>query len=248
MTDAGATNAPRAPRSRMAAPSAIGRVHMQPAFVLHIRPYRETSLLVNFLSPDFGMLSAVARGARRRSRAGANVGALLRPFVPLRVSWRGRRELKTLEAAESAGGALLINGSALYAAMYLNELLLRALSPHDPDTALFAAYHHAITGLGGSAALESVLRRFEFTLLERLGYGLDWHRVSEGHGRYVEDIGLQPCAREDPGSMPAEHLLAIARGDYASSAIRRAAKRLARAALRPLLGAAPLRSRELFRP
>ena len=224
------------------------RVRMQPAFVLSTRAYRETSLLVELLSEDFGRVAAVARGARRRSRAGASAGAVLAPFVPLRVSWRGRAELKTLEAAEEAAAASAPGGRALYAALYLNELLVRTLAPHDPDRALFAAYGSAVAGLGNaSGELEPTLRRFEFALLERLGYGVDWRLPERGHCRYVEGFGLSPCAAEDAGGMPVEALRAVARGDYRAPEARRAAKRLARAALRPLLGAAPLRSRELFR-
>ena len=227
------------------------RIQLQPAFVLHTRAYRETSLLVDLLSAEHGRLAAVARGARRRSRRGGCDNALLAPFVPLRVSWCGRAELKTIEAVEGVSPALALAGRALYAAVYLNELTLRTVPVGDADPELFAAYQGAIAGLEdgglGMSGIETVLRRFEFALLDRLGYGVDWRMPERGHCRYVEESGLQPCDVADDDGMPVLALRAVAAGDYRAPETRRVAKRLARAALRPLLGLKPLRSRELFR-
>ncbi|WP_290144507.1 recombination protein O N-terminal domain-containing protein, partial [uncultured Parasutterella sp.] len=41
------------------------RVNGQPAFVLHTYPWKETSLIVEFFTRDFGRMSLVARGAKR---------------------------------------------------------------------------------------------------------------------------------------------------------------------------------------
>ncbi len=55
----------------------------QLAYVLHSRAYRESSALVDFLTPQ-GRLRAVLRSARGKA------GTLARPFVPLEVEFRGR--------------------------------------------------------------------------------------------------------------------------------------------------------------
>ena len=52
------------------------------AFVLHSRPYKESSALVDFFTRQ-GRLRAVLRGARGKS------GNLARPFVPLSLELRG---------------------------------------------------------------------------------------------------------------------------------------------------------------
>ena len=54
------------------------RVDRQPAFVLHSRAYRESSLLLDLLTRDFGRIGVVARGARsgclgERKKDGAQV-------------------------------------------------------------------------------------------------------------------------------------------------------------------------------
>ena len=86
----------------------------QATYVLHSRPYKETSALVDFFTP-LGRLRAVLRGARGKA------GALARPFVPLEAEWRGRGELKTVARLESAGIPNLLNGQALFSGLYLNE-------------------------------------------------------------------------------------------------------------------------------
>ncbi len=101
--------------------------------MLHSRPYKETSALVDFFTP-LGRLRAVLRGARGKA------GALARPFVPLEAEWRGRGELKTVARLESAGIPNLLNGQALFSGLYLNELLIRLLPAEDPQPEIFAHY------------------------------------------------------------------------------------------------------------
>ena len=65
----------------------------QKAFVIHSRPYKETSLIVTFLSENNGKINAVAKGAKRKnSRLSGN----LEPFQCLNIDFRGRSDLKTL--------------------------------------------------------------------------------------------------------------------------------------------------------
>ena len=88
--------------------SAAGsRVDRQPAFVLHRRAWRETSLLLELLTRDFGRVGVIARGARAGRRGS---GASCQPFQPLLVSWSGRADLKTLAAADAVSPAPPIPG------------------------------------------------------------------------------------------------------------------------------------------
>ncbi|MGH8042735.1 MAG: DNA repair protein RecO [Rudaea sp.] len=146
------------------------RVDAQPAFVLHARPWRETSLLLEVFSRDQGRTGLLARSVRgvraRMSRA------VLQPFTPLHLSWSGRGELATLTAADVAGSALPLSGEALLCALYLNELVVRLAPRHDPHPALFTDYLEALTRLAHGAAPAWSLRRFERDLLAHIGYGL----------------------------------------------------------------------------
>src|SRR6187200_2060423 len=131
----------------------------QPAFVLHTYPYRETSVIVEALTAEFGRVAMVARGARRPR---SELRGLLQAFQPLLLSWFGQVELKTLLKAEWRGGLPRLGGSALWCGFYLNELLLKLLAREDPHPRLFGAYRAALEGLAADAADHAgCLRRFE---------------------------------------------------------------------------------------
>jgi DNA repair protein RecO (recombination protein O) len=228
-------------------------ISLQPAYLLHRRPYRESSQLLELLTPDHGRIGAVARGLQRRARGGT-LGSLLQPFVPLLVSCRGRGELATLTSAELAGAALPLQGVALYSALYVNELLIRLLERGEAHPALFAHYGAVLAALAESAAVDRPLREFELALLDELGYRVDFlHEAGTGRAlspsqryRYVADHGLQPARATDPAGSPGSDLIAFAGGDSSAAAMD-AAKKVTREAISILLGGRPLRSRELFR-
>ena len=109
------------------------RLENQPVFILHSYPYRETSLIVEVFSQNFGRLPLVARGARRPRSA---VRGLLMAFQPLHLSWFGKAELRTLHSAEWQGGQPQLQGMALMCGFYLNELLLKLLHARRPPREL----------------------------------------------------------------------------------------------------------------
>lgn len=218
----------------------------QNAFVLHSRPYRESSALVDFFTPQ-GRLRAVLRGARGKA------GSLARPFVPLEIEFRGRGELKSVGRLESAGLAFWLDGNALFSGMYLNELLIRLLPAEDAHPAMFDHYAATLPALAAKRPLEPILRSFEWRLLTELGYGFALDRdiadqpiASQGLYRLLPDTGLEPVGQFQPGLFNGAELLAMAEADWSVPGALAAAKRLMRQALAPHLGGRPLVSRELF--
>lgn len=146
------------------------RVEDQPAWILHARPYRETSLLLEGVSRDHGRIGLVARGARRdRPR---QPRALLQPLVPLALSWSGQGDLVTLNGVDARGQPPLLQGEALLCALYLNELTLRLLPRHDAVPDLFDAYELALQRLGSHGEHAWTLRRYERDLLAEIGYAV----------------------------------------------------------------------------
>ncbi|WP_341304974.1 DNA repair protein RecO [Pseudomonas sp. TMP25] len=218
----------------------------QPAYVLHSRAYRESSALVDFLTPH-GRLRAVMRGARGKA------GSLARPFIPLEAEFRGRGELKNVARLEPAGIPNLLGGEALFSGLYLNELLIRLLPAEDPNPAIFQHYAMTVLGLAEGRAIEPLLRSFEWRLLDELGYGFALDLDSEGQAiaedglyRLQTETGLVPVGHLQPGVFQGAELLAMAQADWAAPGALAAAKRLMRQALAPHLGGRPLVSRELF--
>ncbi|KIH85127.1 DNA repair protein RecO [Pseudomonas batumici] len=219
----------------------------QPAYVLHSRAYRESSALVDFITPQ-GRLRAVLRSARGKA------GTLARPFVPLEVEFRGRGELKNVGRMESAGVSTWLNGEALFSGLYLNELLIRLLPAEDPHPALFDHYAATLLALAEGRPLEPLLRAFEWRLLDDLGYGFsldqDIHGepvAADGLYRLQVDAGLERVYLLQPGLFQGTELLAMAQADWTAAGALAAAKRLMRQALAVHLGGKPLVSRELFR-
>jgi len=230
------------------------RVELTPGFVLHQRPYRETSALLEVFTASHGRVGLVARGvyapkSRRRAE--------LQTFHALRLSWNERGELGTLIEVESDGPGIDLTGTALYSAFYLNELLVRLLIRHDPHPRLFERYRQALQALMDQpVALELTLRLFEKHLLQETGYGLlldvecETGEPVQADRFYDYRLEAGPVeVAEDSGEgflFPGSSLLALAQEQHIDEKVLRDAKRLMRAALSLYLGGKPLKSRELF--
>lgn len=234
----------------------MSRVDLQPTWVLHTRPYRDTSLLVELFSERVGRISAVARGARSSRRGGSAQFSLLQPFTPLLCSWTGKRDLKTLAGCEGNGARIPLQGERLFSGLYVNELLARLLLHDDPYPELFQYYRDILQQLAKGELVDLALRQFEFRLLESLGYGfaLDVDGESgapvseQAFYEFHQDQGLIPshASRSSEGVFAGADLLRIGRSEF-DDTTRLCAKRLMRQALQCRLGGQPLKSRELFR-
>src|ERR1700730_13533483 len=161
------------------------RVTLAPAYILHHRPYRETSRIFEVLTREEGRLSVFARGVRGPK---ARLAAVLQPFRLLLISYSGRGDAPSLTGAESAGAATSLPAACLLSGFYLNELVLQLTTRHDPQPALFDAYHGALHRLKEGAALAPTLRIFEKRLLETLGYGLELSSDATS-GRAIDPCG-----------------------------------------------------------
>lgn len=216
------------------------------AFFLHTRPYRETSLLVDVFTAESGRFSAVMRGGRRAKGSAAQL------FQPLVIELVGATELKTLRGAEVAGMALMLKGTALFSAFYLNEILIRLLPREEPQHTLFVAYADTLGQLAENVDPASLLRAFECSLLDSLGYGIDFTHDSDTGEPVMESAryDFHPehgfTRSRSLNAISGAVLSQLASGNFAEPPAASAAKRINRLALARLLGNKPLRSRELF--
>ena len=242
----------------------------QPAFVLHRRAYRESSALVELLTRDFGLVGAVMRGVKRSGTA-----LDLEPFGRIAASWRGRGELVTLLRAETDVRRNL-TGDALYAGLYINELLVKTLGREEPVVGLFGAYDTAVAALErfsstsveppgptsangeqGRRGLEPILRIFERQLLDELGYGMAFDvDVSNGRpiepGRLYRVVDGEGFREVDTSEASAARIFdgaqiaAMDAGEYRDRAVLQGAKQILRRAIAVRLGGRPLTTRRLF--
>lgn len=230
-----------------------GRCLAEPCFVLHLRPYRDTSALVEFFSLVHGRFTAVVKGLRGNNKSRHKYRAALQPFNLVLVSWQGRNELKTVVDVQFQHTYPLL-GRSLFCGIYINELLERLLHRQDPLPEIFHLYEECLQNLQRCDSEELILRRFEFSLLEQLGYGLNFSRTADnsevvaGKDYYYQlERGLLPVIdrRVDDEHYAGAQLIELAEEHYSAASLR-VAKRLTRRSLRHLLGVEPLRSRELF--
>jgi DNA repair protein RecO (recombination protein O) len=225
---------------------------LEPAIILHCRPYRESSLFVDVLTRDHGRLRLLSKGARRGRHP---LAALLRPFNRVRLSWTGRGELPVLTCAESVASGAALTGTAIYCGFYLCELVMSLQPLHDPHPGLYALCEDTLARLGTAGDLERTLRRFELAFLEGIGYGMRLDEDVEGQPikperRYVYDPEQGPRETADvaAGACQGATLLAL-RQDLLEDGVQlREAKRLLRSVLAHHLNGRPLKSRELFKP
>ena len=144
--------------------------YSQPGYVLHQQPYRESSLIIDVLTQDFGRVSLLAKGIKK---AKSKTSGIVRPFSTLSLSFVGRSALKTLTHVEPLHAATHeLTGMALYAGFYINELVCHFLHKDDAHPEVFWDYHRCIAELSKGVCNESALRTFELNLLENIGYGL----------------------------------------------------------------------------
>ena len=226
----------------------VRRVELTPGYVLHHRPWRDTSRILEVLTREHGRLTLFARGVRGPT---ARLAPVLQPFQRLLLSWSGRGEAPNLTGAERAAHAPPLPAGTLLPAFYLNELLLKLTTRHDTQPELFDHYDLAVERLRTGEPLEPCLRVFEKRLLEVLGYGLDL--TAEAHsGRRIEPdahyefrpgLGLVPAATPGGTVLCGRSLLSLAAETLSGSRELEDARRLLQRALAACLEGRPLATR-----
>jgi DNA repair protein RecO (recombination protein O) len=226
------------------------QVLLEHGFVLHQRPYRDSSQLLECITTAHGRVGLVARGSRR---TGNRQRALLQPFAPLRLSWIRRGELGRLTHVEPDALCYALEGQRLMAGFYANELLLRLLARGDPNAEIFSCYSRCLAQLAEATSLARTLRVFELALLGALGYGLELDGDSATGEpvrvelRYVYELeqGLRRAEHADPDedSYSGRDLLSLRDLALDDDSSLRTAQRLLGRVLRAHLGERPLKSR-----
>lgn len=228
------------------------RVSLQPAFVLHGRDFRDTSRLLDVFTQDYGRVSLVAKGSRSpRSK----LQGLLQVFSPLIISWSGKGEVQTLTGAESTKNTINLSGKQVMSAYYINELLQRLMTQHDPHPELFTIYQKTLENFSKEDD-ELVLRRFEKHLLAEIGYGLNLESETENGAQILKDeiyyydiekgpINIKNSEISDSLTISGQTLIDMSIEKFSSSESQKEAKKLMRIILNHHLGDKPLKTRSL---
>jgi len=233
----------------------VNGVVREPVYLLHSRHYRETSLLIDVFSLNYGVLRLVVKGALRPSNP---LKGMLQLFQPLLISWQGRSDLKNLTDVEHTNRLPALRGDYLYSGLYLNELLVRLVHPHDPNPQLFSAYVDVMGGLGEREPLESILRVFEFRMLTELGAfpsfteeaGSGQSIIPQAYYYWQPEQGFIKTYKKNHHTqiniISGAQLAALSVTDFSRKETLLAAKRLSRLMIDHLLDGRSLKSRELI--
>jgi DNA repair protein RecO (recombination protein O) len=223
-------------------------VRLQPAYILQSTQFRESSLLLDILTEDYGRLAILAKGARKSKNRPA---AILQPFTPLQISYTGRSELKVLAHSETLRPYTALQGMAIYCGFYVNELVQRLLYKHDPHPEVFYEYDRCLQALAGGerGCYEGALRCFEINLLRHAGYGLQLdHAYDTGMAvDAAKRYGFQAhygVYEDRDGMFSGKTLIAVHQNNFAEADMREL-KKLMRAAIDSHLSA-PLKSRSFI--
>ncbi|QJE03410.1 DNA repair protein RecO [Massilia forsythiae] len=244
--------APARAEPRRRPPVQGGKVLGQPGFVLHSYPYKETSLIVDTFTRDFGRIGVVAKGAKRPL---SKLRGVLQTFQPLSLSFSGKSELRTLIDADWVGGMLPLEKTALLCGFYLNELLVKLLARDDPHPKLFDHYVSTLNELAHGEPAQIALRKFERALLKETGVAADLTRATDTRarvlpdGQYVVDPERGPRRALASDSWPVvsgKTLMDMEREDYSDAQTQAQSKQLMRFLLAYHLGGAPLNTRQIL--
>lgn len=214
-------------------------------WLLHKTPQGDTSLNLSFFCLEKGLVRASYRGGRSKKQLS------LQPFTPLWFSLNEQRDWHYIQKAEALGATIFLEGKALFAALYINELLYYTLAPLEPYPSLFKAYEFTIENLARAKELftiEITLRYFEKELLTALGEGIAFDVEAGSLMPIKENLFYEFKARvgfqqtKDNGILGAD-IIQLAQGKLDNPQILKLAKVIMRKAIDSLLNGRELKSR-----
>jgi len=197
------------------------RVVLTAAYLLHHRPWRDTSRILEVLTREHGRLTLFARGVRG---ANAKLAPVLQPFQLLLLSWSGRGEAPQLTGAERAAATAALPQGCVLAGFYLNELLLKLTTRHDALPELFDHYHRTLEQLRSGAPLEP-----------------------DAYYDFHPGVGLLPARGSSVRALYGHSLLSLARESLRGERELEDARRVLTAALGACLEGRPLSTRLVAR-
>ena len=164
------------------------------AFVLHKRPYKDSSELIKLLTRQSGIVDLISKGSRNPK---SKFKGMLQPFVLTEVFYSGKSSLKTLIEVSQQFALKSCPYKNHVSMLYCNELLLLIGMHDEVNTDIFDAYQLAVKQLQTAKSVSLVLRQFEWFLSQKIGYAL----------RLPEEVQAQDSIEFDPlnGLLKSQH-------------------------------------------
>ena len=139
--------------------------------IIGVRRHGETSVIAEVMVATKGRTLGLIRGGRS-----SKLAATLQPGNTVQVVWRARLEEHlgsfVVELIDARAADLIADRTRLYASQLVCELL-RLLPERDPHDRLLGMAVDLLDDGKTALDLGAELARFELTLLDELGFGLD---------------------------------------------------------------------------
>ncbi|HFQ89968.1 MAG TPA: DNA repair protein RecO [Desulfobulbus sp.] len=165
--------------------------------VLSIAPHAESDKLVTFYSPDTGLVTGIAKGAKRSKHRFVNK---LEEFTLLSILYRPSRTGGLLFLSEAGLDNAFLSLRSEYprytTAMFVAELVLRFTREHDPDPEIFTLLHWALFSLDSGIRPARIAALFQVRLLDLAGY----RPQLDGCGRCHTNLSPRQRYSLDPAS------------------------------------------------
>jgi DNA repair protein RecO (recombination protein O) len=152
--------------------------------------YSETSQILTLLGRAHGLMRLIAKGAHRRTKAGASKfdgGLDLLDLGDAVFSLRLEKDLATLTEWSLKDGHLELRGDlrALYLGQYAGELCSLLIEEHDPHPQLFDRLQQTLKELA-TPRREEIFLAFQLDLLRESGYLPDFSICSNCRAPFVD--------------------------------------------------------------
>lgn len=204
--------------------------------------------MLDLLTEDSMRLCAIHHGARKKNASAVELHTLC--FV----THRGSGPLVTIIKCEPIE-QFVIKGKALFAAMYISELLIKAIKERDSVVGIFSDYKQVLEHLSSATTeMHATLRSFERKLLRGIGFEIVFNRQLDGqaiapqqHYSFEPGSGFEPVNPATGEGFSGHTLLAIHRDDYSAKLTRQAAKFILQSSLTHHFGPNLLKSSHLFK-
>ena len=138
------------------------------SFIIHSKPYSETSMIYDILTEDNGLMSVIAKGIKKKKD-----GRSLHPFKELQLTFT-KSSLPLLTKHEILLSYGKVFSDYMLEGLYFNELIYKCIPRNEPSSSLFHLYKdHLLYTNNSNHPSWLILLRFEFLFLKEIGYQLN---------------------------------------------------------------------------
>ncbi len=218
------------------------------AFVLHKRWSGDTSAQVTFFTREKGVVSAMFKGGRTPKKQ-----TLIQPFTPLWLTLDARRDWHYVRHLDVLAPSLTLAGDALFAGLYVNEIIYHGVQQLDPVPMIYDAFIQTLQSLTQTPQrmeIEALLRRFEWQFLISCGYPFSFANDARTGMPVVPDYQYDFIAGEGfvqtIRGVPGAHIIAMAHDQLEEPGVLKSAKWIMRRAIDHALDGKRIMARELY--